>query len=117
MSIGNTKDVGNKGNNFPYQRSVLELLGSIAKGGGSSGPGTSVTRIPSLLRVTGAGAATIAAGTRSVSVYNAGITNGTWLGAVIKPGESFGYSASSNDVLSLFTYNALTTELVITTVI
>ena len=30
MSIGNTKDNGNKGNNFPYQRAVLELLGQIA---------------------------------------------------------------------------------------
>lgn len=30
MSVGNLKDQGNKGNNFPYQRSVLELLGSIS---------------------------------------------------------------------------------------
>lgn len=30
MSIGNTKDQGNKGNNFPYQRAVLELLGQIS---------------------------------------------------------------------------------------
>lgn len=30
MSIGNLKDQGNKGNNFPYQRAVLELLGQIS---------------------------------------------------------------------------------------
>lgn len=29
MSIGNTKTNGNKGNNFPYQHAVLELLGQI----------------------------------------------------------------------------------------
>lgn len=39
MSIGNTKDNGNKGNNFPYQHAVLELLGIIAtNSGGPSGP-------------------------------------------------------------------------------
>jgi hypothetical protein len=30
MSIGNTKDNGNKGNNFPYQLKNLQLLGQIA---------------------------------------------------------------------------------------
>lgn len=29
MSIGNTKDYGNKGNNFPYQLRNLQLLGNI----------------------------------------------------------------------------------------
>ena len=32
MSIGNTKDQGNKGNNFPYQLRTLQLLGSINDG-------------------------------------------------------------------------------------
>lgn len=31
MSIGNLKDNGNKGNNFPYQLSVLQLLDQIAQ--------------------------------------------------------------------------------------
>lgn len=30
MSIGNLKDQGNKGNNFPYQLKNLQLLGKIA---------------------------------------------------------------------------------------
>jgi len=30
MSIGNLKDQGNKGNNFPYQLRNLQLLGEIA---------------------------------------------------------------------------------------
>ena len=32
MSIGNTKDQGNKGNNFPYQLRTLQLLASINDG-------------------------------------------------------------------------------------
>ena len=32
MSIGNTRDQGNKGNNFPYQLANLKLLGSISEG-------------------------------------------------------------------------------------
>lgn len=32
MSIGNLKDSGNKGNNFPYQLAVLKLLDAIANG-------------------------------------------------------------------------------------
>lgn len=38
MSIGNLKDYGNKGNNFPYQLRNLQLLGdiltSLSSGGG-----------------------------------------------------------------------------------
>jgi len=207
MSIGNTKDLGNKGNNFPYQRSVLELLSALVAmpppvGGATEvtlaavlaslqngkefeqslvidtgGVGTptylqvrifdtdtsvfnapiyynasgalvvpvgplelvnpqlvlnniltqvtslnskftGVTRTPSLLRVSGAGVASIAAGARSVSVYNAGITDGSWLGATIRQGESLSYNAGGeDDVLAAFAYDALTTELVITTVI
>jgi hypothetical protein len=30
MSVGNLKDQGNKGNNFPYQLKNLQLLGQIA---------------------------------------------------------------------------------------
>jgi hypothetical protein len=32
MSIGNLKDQGNKGNNFPYQLRTLQLLGAINDG-------------------------------------------------------------------------------------
>jgi hypothetical protein len=39
MSVGNLKDNGNKGNNFPYQLSVLELLGQIVDNGGGGGGG------------------------------------------------------------------------------
>ncbi len=38
MSIGNLKDQGNKGNNFPYQLRNLQLLGEILTALSSGGP-------------------------------------------------------------------------------
>lgn len=74
----------------------------------------SVTRTPSLIRISSAG--TIPAGARSVSVFNAGLANGTWLGSIIKPGEQFSYDAGAQgDLLTAFTYNGTGSELVITT--
>lgn len=43
MSIGNTKDQGNKGNNFPYQKAVLQLLGQIASSSPSGSGATEAT--------------------------------------------------------------------------
>jgi NADPH:quinone reductase-like Zn-dependent oxidoreductase len=77
---------------------------------------TPVTRIPSLLRTTGAG--TVAAGARSVSVFNAGLGLSVWLGAQIKPGEQFSYSAGGEgDLLAEFAYDGAGNELVIITVV
>jgi hypothetical protein len=74
-------------------------------------------RTPSLTRAVAAGS--VAAGARSVSVYNAGTTAGTWLGASIEPGEQFSYDAGGqNDTLSAFAYTASATAiLVITTIV
>ena len=77
---------------------------------------TAVVRTPSLTRATVVG--TVAAGARSVSVFNSGAANGLWLGAVIKSGEQLSYSAGAQgDTLSAFAYDGTGTELVITTVI
>lgn len=45
MSIGNLKDQGNKGNNFPYQRAVLELLSNISTSTGAPCCPTAATEI------------------------------------------------------------------------
>lgn len=195
MSIGNLKDNGNKGNNFPFQLGTLQILDAILKAIIASGPNvdrefrittykatatvaaagysindiisrtdiidvssatiistlwfnettglsiaaplignitpytpntavtvntigafTLTTRTPALLRTTGSGS--IAAGARSISVYNAGNANGTCLGITIKPGEQFSYDAGAQgDTLSAFAYDGTGTELVITTVV
>lgn len=129
MSIGNTKTNGNKGNNFPYQHAVLELLGQIAAGGGGGGgcpcPSsaqeatllsvltalTSVVVTPGLVRAAAPG--NVPAGARSVTVLNSGAANGLVLGQIIKPGESFTWSADSNNTLAVVSYDGTGTELAI----
>ncbi len=115
MSIGNLKTNGNKGNNFPYQLAVLELLGAIlaASGGGGGGCCPEVIRTPTMLRSSAPG--NVPAGTRSVSIYNAGPLTGIVLGANLLTGESITFSAGSNlDVLGIVNYDATGTEFLIT---
>lgn len=52
MSVGNTKTQGNKGNNFPYQKAVLQLLGQIASSSPSGGGATEATLEAVLYNVT-----------------------------------------------------------------
>ena len=49
MSVGNLKDNGNKGNNFPYQINVLKLLGLI--GGSTSASATEATLLQVLAAI------------------------------------------------------------------
>jgi len=50
MSIGNLKDIGNKGNNFPYQLKTLQGLQQIADGiSGFAPPGGVATETTQLL--------------------------------------------------------------------
>lgn len=79
---------------------------------------TAVTRTPALIRATGSG--TIAAGARSISVFNAGSAAGSILGGVgnILPGEVLEFSAGGeNDTLAAFAYNGAGTTLVITSIV
>jgi len=79
---------------------------------------TAVTRTPSLIRATGAGS--IAAGARSISVYNAGAVAGSILGVAgnILAGEILSFDAGGeNDTLSAFAYDGTGTTLVITTIV
>lgn len=165
MSIGNTKDNGNKGNNFPYQINTLRLLECIADNTllnccpdtnallieirdntadieitaesinlntddleaccaasnviltSIDAKFTAVVRTPTYIQAVAAG--TVAAGARSVSVYNSGTTSGVWLGTPIAPGVQLSFSAGGeDDTLSAFAYTAsATATLEITTII
>jgi len=78
-------------------------------------PVTGVTT--GLLRVSGAGPANVAAGKRTVSFFNAGNADCSVNGAVLERGESITYPELSNrDVYGVIPYDALTSELTITTV-
>jgi len=111
MSLGNTNDYGNKGNNTPFQIATAKLLGDIARNTGGSGSSTTIT--PGALRTTAAG--TVAAGKKSVSIRNAGAANGTVLGVVIKPSETLSWASNNGSSLSAIAYDATGTEFVITT--
>jgi hypothetical protein len=74
----------------------------------------SLERAPNLLRATNSGA--LSGNIYSFSVYNGGAANGTVLGGVIKPGETFNFNA--NGVNNFYdganvTYDGTGTELVI----
>jgi len=115
MSVGNLKTQGDKGNNWTWQNSVLQLLGQIAAGGGGGGGCCpQVIRIPAMLRAAGPGV--VVAGKRSASFFNAGAINVTVLGAALKPGEMITFSAESTlDVLTEITYDGTGSDLLITT--
>lgn len=112
MSIGNKNTQGDKKSNFGYQLAVLELLGQLVAGGGGCCPQT--IRQPNMFRSATTG--TVTAGKRSASFFNAGATNTTVLGAILKPGEMVTFSAESTlDVLTAISYDGTGSDLLITT--
>jgi hypothetical protein len=137
MSIGNLKDTGNQGNNFPWQWKMLQGLQAIADavsgGGGSSnvtivnplGQDTmanslavvlasdqeGVERTPTFLRPSSAspGSGIIAAGAYSVSFASVGTADATVGGITLKPGETLNFDAGAiNNTLSAITYTTST---------
>jgi hypothetical protein len=132
MSIGNTKSDGNIGNNFPYQHNVLKGLQAVLQDlqnllVNTTGLATEstlqivetnttgVARTPNFIRPTIAGNVnTVATNFYSVSVANVGMSNGTVLGAIIKPGEVLNFSADAlNNYFTSFAYDATGTEFII----
>ena len=114
MSVGNLKDSGNQGNNFPWQLKMLRGLQAIVDS--LTGSTIGDTRVPAAQRVTGAWTNT--QNVFSFSVANVGAGNGTVLGATIKPGEVVNYDA--NGMNNYFAAGSITangntaTELLIT---
>lgn len=79
---------------------------------------TATTGVAStLLVVTGAGAASVAAGKRTVSFFNSGNADASVNGATLARGVGITYPELANrDVYAAIPYDALTSELTITTV-
>lgn len=114
MSVGNLKNNGNKGNNFPFQLAVLQLLDQIlaASGGGGGGCCPATPRVPTMLRASAPGV--VAVGKRSVSIYNAGQAPGLVLGTSLKAGETVNFDAGSSlDTLGAISYDGTGTDLLI----
>lgn len=67
---------------------------------------------PSLTRVTNSG--TVPAGSRSLTIANVGVANGTVLGGtILKPGEVYEPPVTGNNTLAAVPYDATGTEFVI----
>lgn len=138
MSVGNLKNSGQHGNNFPFQLKVLngieDVINAISGGGinvtidgplGQQVMADSVAvvlasdqagaaRTPGFIRATGAGS--IAPITYSVSVSNVGSANGLFLASTIKPGETLNFSADAINnyfAAGTFTYDGTGTELIL----
>lgn len=113
MSNGNRNSVGDFKNNQSFQWNVLKLLGQIINNtGGGVGPG--LARTPEFDRVTAPGTLT---GKRSISIYNAGVANGTVLGKPFLPSEQFTWSADGSNTLNPLAYDATGTEFVIVSIV
>jgi hypothetical protein len=113
MSVGNLKDYGNKGNNFPFQLKVLQGIASIL----TAITGITINVDPeakatTIIRATTAG--TVTAGKNSVSFGNVGAANATVKGVILKPGETINFDAGAmNNTLDTIAYDATGTELLI----
>ena len=119
MSIGNLKDYGNKGNNFPFQFKVLKgLSDAFASLVNIFNLLTQLKQLSSattIARPTTSG--TINIGQLSVSIANVGTANGTVKGVTLKPGETVSFSGGGiATVLDAIAYNATGTEFLIITV-
>jgi hypothetical protein len=114
MSIGNLKDYGNKGNNFPWQLKMLQGITSMINS--LTGVTAGAAKTTAILRPTTSGI--IAAGRASVSIANVGSTNGTVKGVIVKPGETVNFSAGGiNNTLDAIAYDATGAEFLIITVV
>jgi hypothetical protein len=89
MSIGNLKDYGNKGNNFPWQLKMLEGIQQLINASSGITPGQA--RTPNSLRSTGPWTTTTLV--YSFSVANVGTGDGTVMGETIKTGEIENFDA------------------------
>lgn len=109
MSIGNLKDYGNKGNNFPWQLKVLEGLQCICDAIIQNL--TPQTRIPNILNDSSSG--TVPA-CNSFSIANVGSAVGTVAGQNLPAGATVNFSAELNNILTGIAYDATGTTFLIT---
>jgi hypothetical protein len=112
MSIGNLKDYGNKGNNFPWQLKVLEGIQRIYDYLiGSSVP---QQRTPVIISDTGSGGISI---TYGFSIANVGGAAGLVNGVTLPAGATVNFAPDNNNYLNGITYDATGTTFLITYIV
>ena len=117
MSIGNLKDYGNKGNNFPWQYKMLQGLDALLSA--FSGSGSYLApKVKSISISRPTIASSTLAGLNSLSIANVGTANGTVNSVTLKPGETISFDPGAlNNTLQAVSYNATGTEFLIIAVI
>ena len=123
MSIGNLKDYGNKGNNFPWQLKVLQGLQTLIDNNCCNDIAgflddiltklQSAERTPGVLSTTTSGMTPV--GAYSISIANVGAGNGVVNGQTIPAGVTLNFDGGAlNNTVSPLVYNAAGTTFVIT---
>ncbi len=115
MSIGNLKDQGGKGTNYPWQLKMLmgiDKLLALLSGSSTSFLAPQV-RLPRYELSTTSGTTT--PGVYSFSIANVGTSNGTINTNIILPGVTVNFDAGAlNNTLGTLPYDATGTTFVIT---
>ena len=126
MSVGNLKDSGNQGNNFPFQLKVLQGLQSIIDANCCNAINALLEsidnklkankRVPFIVSATGIGS--VPDNVYSFSIANVGSAAGTVEGVSLPAGSTINYDAGVlNNVLDGVDYNATGTTFLITYII
>jgi hypothetical protein len=115
MSIGNLKDYGNKGNNFPWQLQMLKGLQGIIDtliAGVCCPP---QKRSPKIIYETTPGS--IPDGTYGFSIANVGAAAGTVDGYTLPAGVTINFDPGVNNTIASLPYDATGTTFLITFIV
>ena len=123
MSIGNLKDYGNKGNNFPWQLKVLQGLQTIIDSGCCNDLTSLLSDINDKLKpsqktpgiISAVGSGSTPPNVYSMSIANVGASAGVLNGVSVPPGATLNFDAGVlNNTLSQMSYDATGTTFIIT---
>lgn len=127
MSVGNLKDSGNQGNNFPYQLKMLQGLQAMIDGNCCDKTLEVLERIIEIIQPQGrssfirnySGPGSIPSGVYSFSIANVGAAAGTVNGQSLPAGVTINYDAGSlnNTFTNELIFDATDTTFLVTAVI
>jgi len=115
MSIGNLKDYGNKGNNFPWQLQMLKGLQGIINALTTSACCPPQNRTSVIKYKTNPGS--IPNGTYGFSIANVGAAAGTVDGNTLPAGVTVNFDPGVNNTIAGLPYDATGTAFLITFII
>lgn len=121
MSVGNLKDSGNQGNNFPWQLKMLQGLQQMIDNNSACCTTLSklldpAKRTPFIRNYTGSGS--VPAGAYSFSIANVGAAAGTVNGESLPAGITINFDAGVlNNTLDEMVFDATGTTFLVTSVI